>query len=165
MVGGALVSEEHSRRLDGPLGGVVEDADIGVESNDEIALLLLKTNLGSGVSAAEADDILQGTLSVHVLGGRGETVPAAELRPEDGKTESDGGDTAPGGHEATGVFFGGGTVLFGFAIGVAVDAIGLLRAVAWDVVGQEFEIRSARGVIGDNGLDDSVLVVALELGP
>lgn len=164
MVGGALVSEEHGRRLNSPFGGIVEDANIRVESNGQLTLLLFKTNLCSGVSAAEADDVLQGTLSVLVIRRRGQTLPTTELRPEDGKTESDGGDTAPGGHEATGVFFGGGTVLFGFSIGVSIDAVGL-GAVAWNVFGQELEIRGARGVIRDNGLDDSVLGVALQLSP
>lgn len=168
LVRRALIAEEHSRRLDGPLGGVIEDADIRVEADDQITLLFLQTDLGGGVGAAEADDVLEGVLGVDVLGRRGETLPTAELGPENGQSETDGGDATPGGEEAAAVFVRGRAVLLGGTVGVSVGSgsVGLVvGAAAWDVRGQELQVRSAGGVIRDHGLDNSVLGVALEFGP
>lgn len=120
LVGGALVPEEHGGGLDDPLGGVVEDADVRVKPDDQVALLLLETDLRGCVGAAEAHDVLEGVLGVDVLGRRGEAFPAAELAPEDGEAEADGGHAAPGGEEAAVVFLRGGAVLLGGSVGCAV---------------------------------------------
>lgn len=62
LVRRALVAEEHGARLNDPLGGIVEDTEVGVEAWHEVALGLVQTDLGGGVGAAEAHDVLEGLL-------------------------------------------------------------------------------------------------------
>lgn len=128
----AFIAEEHGVRLDRPLGSIVEDADIRVAAGDEIALLRLQTDLRGGVGAAETDDVLESTFGGGVVvvvidvvivcrGSAGEVLATAELSPEDGQAQADGGDTAPRGEEA--------------AIIVALPQ--------WDMRGEKLKVRRA----------------------
>ena len=96
LVWRALVTEEHGRRLDSPLGRIIKDTDISIEADDQVTLLRLQTDLGSGISAAETDDVLQGVLCVFIFGGGGQALAAAEVCPEDRQAQADGGDATPG---------------------------------------------------------------------
>lgn len=64
----------------------------------------LQTDLGGGVGAAEADDVLQSDLGVLLIGREGEALAAAELGPEDGQAQPGGGNAAPGQEEVAMVF-------------------------------------------------------------
>lgn len=148
LVGGALVAEEHGAGLDDPLGRVVEDTDIGVEADAQIALAGFQADLGGGVGAAEAHDVLERVLGVLVVGGGCQALATAELGPEDGEAQAHGGDAAPGGEEVAVLFH---TLVAG--------------AVAGDVRGELLQVGCAGGVVGDDGLDDTIAGVLLQFLP
>lgn len=147
LVGRALVAEEHGARLDGPFGRVIKNTNISIKADNQVALVRLQANLGSSVGTAETDDVLKGVLGVLVFWRGSQALPAAEVCPENGQAQPDGRNAAPGREEVT-------TLLFLAAGTVARD-------MGW----KHFQIWCARGVIGDNGLDDAVTSVLLQLFP
>ena len=70
-----------------------------------------------------------------------------QFRPQDGQREPDARDAAPRGEE------------------VARLVARLRHDMSGDGLGQEFEVRRAGAVVGDDGLDDAVVAVREQFGP
>lgn len=147
LVRGALVAEEHGTRLDGPFGRVIENTNISIEADNQVTLVRLQANLGGSVGTAEADDVLEGVLGILVFWRRGQAFATAEVCPENGQTQSDGRNAAPGREEVTALLF--------LATGT----------VTGDMAWEHLQVWCAGGVVRDDGFDDAVIGVFLQLFP